>query len=267
MAASRSTPAAIHQARRRRLRRRPSGGSPGAPSASAASPVGGAAPRLSAIAVGSAASSAGATSAGPTWARPAPADPDSATRTSRTCSSAAMNSSALANRSRGSFASARRTIASSSGGTAGFTVLGSGRRRRDLLQGDAHGRLAVEWDRARQQLVQDDADRIDVGGLADGVTLSLLGREVLGRPHDRAGHRHVGDAGAGDPEVRHLRPALFVEDDVVRLEVAVDDPAPVGEAGRAQDLDDDVDARRPVRAAPSRAIDFSERPGRYSIAM
>src|SRR6185503_410540 len=46
--------------------------------------------------------------------------------------------------------------------------------------------------------------------------------------------------------VRDLRAALLVDDDVVGLQVAVDDPAAVGEAGGAEHLDGEVDRTRRV---------------------
>jgi hypothetical protein len=56
-------------------------------------------------------------------------------------------------------------------------------------------------------------------------------------------------SGARDAEVGDARAALVVDDHVVRLEVAVDDAATVGEARRAQDLNDDVDRARRVHRA------------------
>jgi len=73
------------------------------------------------------------------------------------------------------------------------------------------------------------------------VALRLLGREVLRRAHDRARLRHVRCAGAGDAEVRDLRAVLVVDDDVLRLEVAVDDTAAVREARGPEDLNREVD--------------------------
>src|SRR5215213_5561847 len=55
----------------------------------------------------------------------------------------------------------------------------------------------------------------------------------------------MSDARAGDAEVGDLGPVLVVDDDVVGLEVAVDDPAAVREARGAQDLLDQAD--RPAR--------------------
>ena len=47
--------------------------------------------------------------------------------------------------------------------------------------------------------------------------------------------------GAGDPEVGHLGVVAVVDDHVVGLQVAVDHAATVGEPGRLEDLDGDVD--------------------------
>ncbi len=124
------------------------------------------------------------------------------------------------------------------------------RRLADLLERDRDGAVALERHAPGEHLVEDDPDRVQVGLGADGVALGLLGREVLRRPHDRAGLRHVRRAGARDAEVRHRRAALVVDEHVVRLEVAVDDPAPVGEARGAQDLDRQVDRACRAPAAP-----------------
>ena len=51
-------------------------------------------------------------------------------------------------------------------------------------------------------------------------------------------------AGARDAEVRHLDAALAVDDHVVRLDVAVDDPVAVREAERREDLARVVDRDR-----------------------
>ncbi len=160
---------------------------------------------------------------------------------SRACCSAAMNSSALAKRWAGSLASARIVTASSAALTSGLRRLGGLRLGGDLLERDRDGGLALERHASGQQLVQHHADRVQVRALADGVPLGLLGREVLRGAHDRPGQRHVGGAGAGDAEVGDLGATLLVEDHVVGLDVAVDDAAPVGEAGGEQDLHDDVD--------------------------
>ena len=82
-------------------------------------------------------------------------------------------------------------------------VVGARRHRRlaDLLERDRDGAVAVERHAPGEHLVEHDADRVEVGLLADRVALRLLGREVLRGAHDRPGLRHVRRAGAGDAEV------------------------------------------------------------------
>jgi hypothetical protein len=53
--------------------------------------------------------------------------------------------------------------------------------------GHEHGRrgVALEWRRAGDELVEDDAERPEVGAQIDGVRAQrLLGRHVLGRAED-----------------------------------------------------------------------------------
>jgi len=92
-----------------------------------------------------------------------------------------------------------------------------------------------------EHLVQDDGDRVQIRPSADGVALRLLGREVLGGPHDRTGLGHVRGARPGDTEVGDLGVVGLVDDHVMGFEIAMDDAAPVGEPGRLEDLNRDVD--------------------------
>ena len=69
----------------------------------------------------------------------------------------------------------------------------------------------------------------------------LLGRQVLGGADDRAGLRHLRVTGARDAEVGHLHAAVAQHHHVVRLDVAVDDLAPVREPQRGEQLQRDVD--------------------------
>jgi hypothetical protein len=77
------------------------------------------------------------------------------------------------------------------------------------------------------------------------MALRLLGREVVRGADDRAGLRHVRLAAAGDAEVGDLQPPGRIDENVVGLEVAVDDPADVCAAGGAQNLLCETD--RPAR--------------------
>ena len=129
--------------------------------------------------------------------------------------------------------------------TAAVVALTSGRMRldvRDVLADVLHRHgdlvLAVEGDVAREHLVEDDAERVDVGLAVDVVAQRLLGRDVVGRAeHAAVGGQAVVAQRAGDAEVGDLGRALGVEQDVLRLDVAVHDLVRVRAAERAGDLD------------------------------
>jgi hypothetical protein len=76
----------------------------------------------------------------------------------------------------------------------------------NVLVGDRHRVVAGERRPPGHHLVEDDAEGVDIGAGVDHVALGLLGREVGGRAHDRAG---LGEtlgrvAGPGDAEVGDL---------------------------------------------------------------
>ena len=130
----------------------------------------------------------------------------------------------------------------------------------EARQGD--GRLAVALERraAAEHLVEDDAEAVDVGARVDRLALDLLGREVLGRADHEARLGEVGALGRlGDAEVGDLHPAVAGEQHVGRLDVAVDEPGPVGGVERLGDLGGQpgrlprVDRRRVVEALAQRA--------------
>jgi hypothetical protein len=107
--------------------------------------------------------------------------------------------------------------------------------------------VALVWDGAREALVQHAAERVDVGARVDLLAVDLLRRDVVHGAHE--------DAGAGQPahrpgvlgeaEVRQVDVVGAVlrlarhEQDVRRLDVAVDEIAPVRRGQRARDLADD----------------------------
>ena len=96
----------------------------------------------------------------------------------------------------------------------------------------------MEGDLADQHLVEDDAERVDVRARVDPLAHRLLGGDVVGRAEHPAGRRHpVLFELARDPEVGQLRPPLLVDQHVLRLDVAVDHVAGVGDAEPARDLD------------------------------
>ena len=93
----------------------------------------------------------------------------------------------------------------------------------------------------------------------DRLALDLLGGHVLGRAHHEARLGEVGVLGRlGDAEVGHLHPPVAGEQDVGRLDVAVDEPGPVGGVERLGDLGGEagglprVDRRRVVEALAQR---------------
>ena len=102
--------------------------------------------------------------------------------------------------------------------------------------------VAGEGNLAGEQLVEHAAERVDVGLLVDRLAAGLLRRDVVARPHDRARDRHPVDVDRmGDAEVGHLRSAVGVEQHVLRLDVAVDEPLIVREREPARDLQRKLD--------------------------
>ena len=103
---------------------------------------------------------------------------------------------------------------------------------------DGDGRIAGEWDVPGEHLVQHDAERVEVGLPGHGLPERLLGRDVVGcaehAPGD--GQAFLGQR-AGDAEVGDLRAAFLADQDVLRLDVAMDDLPLVRGAKRTRDLD------------------------------
>jgi hypothetical protein len=96
------------------------------------------------------------------------------------------------------------------------------------------------------------------------MALRLLGREVLGRAHDRARLGHLGRARAGDAEVGHLCVPEVVDDHVVRLEVPVDHAVAMREARGLEDLQPQVDHAL-LRQRRLRGHDVLERSTRQEL--
>jgi hypothetical protein len=96
-----------------------------------------------------------------------------------------------------------------------------------------------------QQLVQDDADGVDVGAGVDAVPLAarLLGTHV----RRRAGEARPGAEvllAQGQTEVGHDGAAVSVQQDVGRLDVAVDEAMPMGMVQAFRHPGDDLDGLR-----------------------
>ena len=97
------------------------------------------------------------------------------------------------------------------------------------------GRPAIRR-RAGGELAQDAAERVQVAAAIDRERVDRLGRHVVRGPGDRGGIRPARRErrGPGEPEVGHLGRAVAREQDIGRLQIAMDQPGPVSlrEPGR-----------------------------------
>ena len=107
----------------------------------------------------------------------------------------------------------------------------------DLHDGDGHRAAAVKRQAAGQHFVQHDADRVDVGARVGAVALGLLGADIMHRADGLVADGLALRAGeAGDAEIHHLDGTVGLQHDVLRLDVAVDDPLGMGVVQRAEHL-------------------------------
>ena len=111
-----------------------------------------------------------------------------------------------------------------------------GRRLRDM--GVEHRGLGLVRERhlAGQRLVEHGGERVEVAGRADGLTADLLRRRVVEGAEVLARQRRAAVAGAlRQPEVGQVG-AVAVDEDVLRLHVAVDEPRAVGGVERGRNV-------------------------------
>ena len=97
-----------------------------------------------------------------------------------------------------------------------------------------------------QQLVQHDAERVDVAGRAQSLALDLLGTGV-GQGHGPGGRRRTRPAGIGieqlrNAEIQQLRLAAGADQDIDRLQVTMDDEIGVRVLDSRTHLDEQGDA-------------------------
>ena len=129
---------------------------------------------------------------------------------------------------------------------------------------DDGGRLARERVTPGGALVQDDAERKQIGPRVQLVPRRLFGRHVGHGPSRDACNRAIRLVGRRarqsesrrqfrETEVQDLHVPELGQENVARLDVAVDDPLVVGRVQRIGDLDADVnqlmDLQRPVHEA------------------
>lgn len=85
------------------------------------------------------------------------------------------------------------------------------------------------WGDIGEQLIEDGAEAIDVGGGGDGVAAELLGARILGREEELGdGLIEIGGDELGDAEIEEAGVAAVVDQDVAGLDVAMDNEALVG---------------------------------------
>ena len=144
--------------------------------------------------------------------------------------------------------------------------VGRGIRAQDLDRGGLEAAVHVdelerllgfEWKPAGEHPKQHDAEGVDVARRRRGLTLRLLRGDVRGRAEHGSG---LGEGRVGshprDPEVRDLRPVLVVEEDVRRLQVAVDETVPVRMSESRGELNRDRSSLVVLQAAAGRQALF-----------
>ena len=117
-------------------------------------------------------------------------------------------------------------------------------------------RVGLERRLPGQELVEDDAERVDVGGSRDLFAARLLGREVRGRAEHRPrlGVARRRRASGAIPKSASFTLPVACAQDVLRLDVAVDELAACAASSAAAELDPDRDDLR--RRQPAAALEL-----------
>ncbi len=119
----------------------------------------------------------------------------------------------------------------------GRAIGGHGRVRVGNRIGNGHHVVAGEGLAPADHLVEDDGEAKEVAGDVQVAAVDLLRRHVAGRAEHLPVHGDIGLEGqARNPEVGDDHPVARQDLDVIGLDIAVDDPAPVGEGEAFQHL-------------------------------
>jgi len=116
------------------------------------------------------------------------------------------------------------------------------------------GGVAVKWHRASDHLVEDQAEGVEIDAVIDLAARYLLRRHVAWRAQQLAAAGHVGRRRQRlrQAEIRDVGGAGSIDQDVVRLQIAMDDTFSVGGGEGLRDLAADRDGtieRQPALAA------------------
>ncbi len=130
-----------------------------------------------------------------------------------------------------------------------------GRRRRDVLHGHGHVRLAAERHPPGEHLVEHHAEAVQVRALVRRPSLGLFRRKVGRRAHHRSGARQRRVTHARDAEVGDDHATAFVEHHVVGGDVAMHDVSRVRGRERREHGERDGDGFvRRERAVPAQSL-------------
>lgn len=100
--------------------------------------------------------------------------------------------------------------------------------------------FSAEWNAASQHLKEDDGAGVDVRPRVDHLPSHLLGTHVLGCPEARAGADDPSaDRVVGDAEIGDLRLTAVRDENVRRLDVAMDEAARANGPEAREDLEHD----------------------------
>jgi len=119
-----------------------------------------------------------------------------------------------------------------------------------VLAHDRPGGIGAEGHDARQHLIEDDAQGVDVRADVNPPTLRLLRRNVMRAAHEQAGLSESGHGDvSGDAEIHDFHRAIGRDHEVLRLDIAVDDAMLVSRLQSCGHLSGDVqglmDGKRP----------------------